>query len=495
VAALPGAPAGSRGEPRAGTGSIRPAATIEVASAFEVVLVNPYELGRQPFALAQPAAWLKREGFKVSCLDLSLEKLDPGMLENARVVAIYVGMHTATRIAIEALPRIKQLAPKAHLCFYGLYAPINEALLRSLGVGTVLGGELEPALVSLCWRLRSDGEAGTQSGPVTSLSKVRFEVPDRSVLPPLSRYAHLVLADGSTRGVGFAEGSRGCKHLCRHCPVVPVYGGKFRIVPEHVVLQDIRQQLEQGASHISFGDPDFLNGPTHGLRLARALHREFPQVTFDATIKIQHLIEHAALLPELRASGCLFITSAVEAVDDEVLRLLEKNHSSRDFDRAVALTRAAGIALAPTFVAFTPWTTSQGYLALLERLVELRLVESVPPVQLAIRLLVPAGSRLLELPGFREQLMPFDSALLGYPWRHRDLRVDRLQRDVQALVARGEQDKLPRREVFAAVWRMAHDAAGRDAPPLPGGLGDAIPHLSEPWYCCAEPTEQQLQSF
>jgi radical SAM superfamily enzyme YgiQ (UPF0313 family) len=459
------------------------------------VLINPYELGRQPFALAQPAAWLKREGFTVRCLDLSLEKLDSGMLENARLVAIYVGMHTATRIAVEALPRIKQLAPKAHLCVYGLYAPINEALLRSLGVGTVLGGELEPALVSLCRRLRSDGTAGAQTGPVTSLAKISFQVPDRSVLPQLPRYAHLVLPDGSTRVAGFAEGSRGCKHLCRHCPVVPVYGGTFRIVPQDVVLQDIRQQVEQGASHISFGDPDFLNGPTHGLRLARALHREFPQVTFDATIKIQHLVEHAALLPELRASGCLFVTSAVEAVDDEVLRLLEKNHSSRDFDRAVALTRAAGIALAPTFVAFTPWTTPQGYLALLERLVELRLVESVPPVQLAIRLLVPAGSRLLELPGFRQQLMPFDSALLGYPWRHRDPRVDRLQRDVQALVARGEQDRLPRREVFAAVWRMAHDAAGRDAPPLPGGLGDAIPHLSEPWYCCAEPTEQQLQSF
>ncbi len=429
------------------------------------------------------------------CLDLSLEKLDSGFLGNADVVALYVGMHTATRIAIEALPRVKQLAPKAHLCVYGLYAPMNEALLRSLGVGTVLGGEVEPALVSLCRRLSRDGTASAQTEPVTSLAKVRFEVPDRSGLPQLSRYAHLVLPDGSTRVAGFAEGSRGCKHLCRHCPVVPVYAGKFRVVAPDVVLQDIRQQVAQGAAHISFGDPDFLNGPTHGLRLARALHQVFPEVSFDATIKIQHLIEHAALLPELRANGCLFITSAVEAVDDEVLQLLDKNHSSRDFDLAVALTRQAGIALAPTFVAFTPWTTPEGYLALLERLVELQLVASVPPVQLAIRLLVPEGSRLLELPGFREKLMPFDPGLLGYPWRHRDPRVDRLQRDVQALVARGEQGKLPRREVFAAVWRMAHEAAGHNAAPLPASLGEAIPRLSEPWYCCAEPTEQQLNSF
>ena len=431
----------------------------------------------------------------MTCLDLSLQKLDPEILEDAGLVALYVGMHTATRIAMQALPRIKRLAPKAHLCVYGLYAPMNETLLRGLGVGTVLGGELEPALMSLCQRLRANGTALTQSEPIISLTKIPFEVPDRSGLPKLSRYAHLVLPDGSTRVAGFAEGSRGCKHLCRHCPVVPVYQGKFRIVPVNVVMGDIRQQVKEGATHISFGDPDFFNGPTHGLRLARALHEAFPHVTFDATIKIQHLIDHAGLLPELRASGCLFITSAVEAVDDDILRLLDKNHTGRDFDRAVALTREAGIALAPTFVAFTPWTTLAGYIALLERLVELQLVESVPPVQLTIRLLVPEGSWLLKLPGFKEKLLAFDPALLGYPWIHPDPRVDRLQQSLQAEVARCEQEGVPRREVFAVIWRIAHETAARPAPELAGNPGAPIPRLSEPWYCCAEPTDQQLQSF
>jgi radical SAM superfamily enzyme YgiQ (UPF0313 family) len=474
---------------------VAPLLTPGATASFKVVLINPYELGRQPFALAEPAAWLKREGFAVRCLDLSLQKLEPEILEGAGVVALYVGMHTATRIAVEALPRIRRLAPSAHVCIYGLYAPMNEALLRRLGVGTVLGGELEPALVSLCRRLRAGATAMIQSEPIISLGKVAFEVPDRSVLPKLSRYAHLVLPDGSTRVAGFAEGSRGCKHLCRHCPVVPVYQGKFRIVPADVVMEDIRQQVRQGATHISFGDPDFFNGPTHGLRLARALNAAFPHVTFDATIKIQHIIDHAELLPELRRSGCLFITSAVEAVDDDILRLLAKNHTSRDFDRAVALTREAGIALAPTFVAFTPWTTLEGYLALLERLLKLQLVESVPPVQLTIRLLVPEGSYLLKLPGFKEKLMAFDPRLLGYPWGHPDPRVDRLQQDLQARVAQCEEKGLPRRDVFAAIWRMAHEAAGRPAPKLAGNLGSPIPRLSEPWYCCAEPTDQQLQSF
>ena len=466
---------------------------------FKVVLINPYELGRQPFALAAPAALLKSAGHAVSCIDLSLQKLDAAVLAGADVVALYVGMHTATRIALEALPRITSLATKAHICVYGLYAPMNEAMLRGLGVGSVLGGEVEPALLSLCARLRHhrQGSPGrmSQSEPVVSLGKVEFEVPDRSGLPKLASYAHLVMPDESTRVSGFADASRGCKHLCRHCPVVPVYQGRFRVVPAEVVMEDIRQQVEEGAAHISFGDPDFFNGPTHGLRLARTLHETFPDVTFDATIKVQHIIDHAELLPELKRCGCLFITSAVEAVDDDILRILDKHHRGRDFDRAVALTRAAGIALAPTFVAFTPWTTLDGYIALLERLPALQLVESVPPVQLTIRLLVPAGSYLLKLPGFGDRLMPFDPALLGYPWRHVDRRVDELQTALQARVAQCEREGTSRREVFGAVWRMAHEAAGRTAPPLPEKLGSPIPRLSEPWYCCAEPTEQQLQSF
>ncbi len=462
---------------------------------MKVVLINPYEIGRQPFGLAEPAAWLKRAGCEVQCLDLALQRLEPEVLRDAQLVAIYVAMHTATRIALAALPRIRALAPEAHLCVYGLYAPMNEKLLRELGVHTVLGGEVEPALVSLVERLRA-GSGQAQTEPVVNLSKIEFLTPDRSALPPLQRYAHLQLPDGGRKTVGFAEGSRGCKHLCRHCPVVPVYHGLFRVVPVEVVLADVRQQVAAGAQHISFGDPDFLNGPSHARKLVQAVHAEFPDLTYDVTIKIQHLIDHAELLPVLKASGCLFITAAVESVDDRVLALLAKNHTNEDFARAVALTRAAGIALAPTFVAFTPWTTLEGYIALLERLLELDLIESVPPIQLAIRLLLPQGSLLLERPELQPHIGAFDPKLLGYPWKNPDGRVDRLQLDIQALLAQPEIQNSNRRDVFTHIWRLAHAALGIEAPALADRGRDApIPRLSEPWYCCAEPTDQQLQSF
>lgn len=460
---------------------------------MKVVLISPYDLGRQPFALAEPAALLERAGFSVSCLDLSLERLEAIEWRDAALVAVYLGMHTATRIALEALPRIRKLAPGARLCAYGLYAPMNAALLRARGVSEVIGGEFEPGLIAAAERAC---EGLPSSEPSTYRGKVDFAVPQRASLPPLARYARLMLPDGAEKTVGFAEASRGCKHWCRHCPVVPVYQGRFRAVPAEIVLADIRQQVAQGAQHIAFGDPDFLNGPTHALRIVRALHAEFPALTWDATIKIQHLVEHAALLPELKRSGCLFITSAAEAVDDRILEYLAKNHTCADFERVVALLRAADIAFAPTFVAFTPWTSLEGYRALLESLVRLDLVENVPPVQLTIRLLVPAGSELLKLPGFRGLLEPFDAKILGYPWRHSDPRVDRLQQALQDFVARAETQALPRREVFAAIWRMAHAALGEIAPaPATGGANRAIPRLSEPWYCCAEPTNQQLAVF
>ena len=456
-----------------------------------IVLISPYELGRQPFGLAEPARWLDDAGFDVRCCDLSIERLPGDALAAADMVAIYLAMHTATRIALEVLPRIRALAPRAELCAYGLYAPVNAPRLRELGVGTVVGGEYEPHLLALAERVR-DGNACPALGPINDTGKVAFRTPLRSALPPLDRYAGLVMPDGTSRALGFAEGSRGCKHMCRHCPVVPVYKGRFRIVPVDVIIADVAQQFEMGARHISFGDPDFLNGPTHALRVARALHDAFPEVTWDATVKIEHIIRHPGHIETLAETGCLFLISAVESIDDEILVRLAKGHTAADFRRAVDICRGAGLHLAPTFVPFTPWTTVEGYRALLRRLVSLHLVESVPAVQLSIRLLVPAGSHMFEIDGFADLVDDFNDDMLGYPWRHPDPGVDVLQARVQALAERAAEVDEPRRTTFEHIWKCTHDFLGEAAPRLPDDIGVSVPMHSEPWYCCAEPTTSQL---
>lgn len=459
-------------------------------SGARVVLVSPYELGRQPFNLAEPAAWFTRAGITTACLDLSQQKLDPATLANAGFIAIYLGMHTATRIAATALPKIRSLAPRARIAAFGLYAPVNAAWLRSLGVEAVFGGESEPDL--LAWVQSGTAPADT----LVRRDRIEFLLPDRRALPELPRYARLILADGTQRITGFAEASRGCKHLCRHCPVVPVYEGKFRVVPLEIVLADIAQQVEAGAQHISFGDPDFLNGPTHALKVAEALHVRFPDLSWDATIKVEHLLNHAERLPRLKQCGLLFIVTAVESVDDAILARLAKGHSHADFETVLAQCRALGIALAPTFVPFTPWTSLAGYRELLATLLRLRLVESVPPVQLAIRLLVPQGSHLLRLPDFAARVGAFDDVMLGYPWHADDPRVDALQGEIMAWVMDAEKSARPRAEVFAGIWKRTHAALGEAAPPLDmAQTGEPIPHHSEPWYCCAEPTDTQLASF
>ncbi len=464
---------------------------------MRVLLISTYDLGRQPFGLASPAAWLRRAGAEVRCLALAVDRLDEGAVRDAELVAFYLPMHTATRLAVRALERVRALNPRAHLCGYGLYAPMNESFLRALGVHTILGGEFEAGLVSLLERLVGHSGGPTtarpaQREPLVSLDRQAFLTPDRAGLPALSRYARLECGDGHSRTVGYTEASRGCRHRCRHCPVVPVYQGRFRIVQRDVVLADIRQQVAAGAEHVTFGDPDFFNGIGHALPLIRAMHEEHPALTYDVTVKIEHLLRHAEHLPTLRKTGCLFVTSAVESLDDRVLTLLEKGHTRDDFLRVVRLCRGAGLTMNPTFVAFTPWNSLAGYHELLALLDELDLVDQVAPVQLAIRLLIPAGSRLLELPEVRDLVEPFDEVALVHPWRHPDLRVDRLQTELQRMVHREATHGHERREIFRRAWDLAERARGgeyrlrvfcADARAREWPDRAPVPYLTEPWYC------------
>ncbi|HET6373572.1 MAG TPA: CUAEP/CCAEP-tail radical SAM protein [Candidatus Polarisedimenticolia bacterium] len=456
---------------------------------MRVVLISTYELGRQPFGLASPAAWLREAGHEVACLDLSLQRLDESTIRDAGLAAFHLPMHTATRIAARAARKVRAINPAIPLCFYGLYAPMNEPYLRALGAETILGGEFEEGLVSLAGRLAYGGPRrvnAPQPEPVVSTSRQSFLTPDRSGLPPLHRYARLAVPGEASRVVGYTEASRGCKHLCRHCPIVPVYQGRFRVVGADAVLADIGEQVSSGARHVTFGDPDFFNAIGHATQIIRRLHREHTSLTYDVTIKIEHLLAHRKQLPALSETGCLFVTTAVESVDDEILRLLDKGHTRRDFIEAVGLCADAGVTLHPTFVPFTPWTSIEGYLDLLRCVEELDLVEQVAPIQLAIRLLIPAGSKLLELPQVRDLVAPFDQEGLIHPWHHPDPRVDALHAQVHALVQTDAQANGGRSSAFARVVRLAEAAAGRVGragrnTPRPDRA--SLPYLTEPWYC------------
>jgi radical SAM superfamily enzyme YgiQ (UPF0313 family) len=526
---------------------------------MKIVLISTYELGRQPFGLVSPAAWLRKRGHAVACFDLTRQELGAAAVRGAELIAIYLPMHTATRLACKLIPTLRAQNSRAHVCCYGLYAPMNAEYLRSLGVGTILGGEFEGGLVRLAERLGAAGEPNEknksfpqgpkpsqsrafmsepfeaqdelklrppnaadcdaplvpqgelkrapitfvvgprlppeetkQQEPMISMERLKFEVPDRAGLAPIAKYAHLIVPGDGYRVVGSTEASRGCKHLCRHCPIVPVYNGVFRIVEREVVLADVRQQVAAGAQHISFGDPDFFNGIRHAMELIEAFHSEFPGVTYDVTIKIEHLRKQEQHLVRLRDTGCLFVISAVESVDDGILERLEKGHTREDFLYVARKFRALGMTLHPTFVPFAPWTTMEGYLDLLRVLAAEELIENVAPIQLGIRLLIPEGSRLLELEDVRQTVGAFDAESLVYPWGNADARVDLLSATLQSIAADADRKKESRAAAFARIWEAAHAAAGQVAPELRVREARAVPFLSEPWYCCAEPTRDQL---
>src|SRR6266436_4761166 len=452
---------------------------------MKIVLISTYELGRQPFGLVSPAAWLRKRGHAVTCFDLTRQELDARAVGSAELVAIYLPMHTATRLACKLIPSLREQNGGAHICCYGLYAPMNAEYLESLGVGTILGGEFEGGLVRLAEQLAATrsrhGEAArvengkkapgpekpqgyedsalryrdrdalkripttrvaSQTEPMISLERLKLEVPDRTGLAPIAKYAHLIVPGDGYRLMGSTESSRGCKHLCRHCPIVPVYNGVFRIVEREVVLADLRQQE-------------------------------------------QHLAR-------LRDTGCLFVISAVESVNEEILERLDKGHTREDFLYVARKFRELGMTLHPTFVPFTPWTTMEGYLELLRVLAAAELIGNVAPIQLGIRLLIPKGSRLLELEEVRRGVGAFDAESLVYPWRNTDARVDALSDTVQSIAAEADRKKESRVAAFARIWESAHAAAGVVAPELRVTEGCGVPFLSEPWYCCAEPTRDQL---
>lgn len=450
---------------------------------MRVLLVSTYEMGRQPFGLASPAAWLRAAGHEVTQADVSVTPIPRHAVETAGLIAFFLPMHTATRLFLRLVDRIRAANPRAHLCAYGLYAPLNERLLSAAGIGTILGGEFETGLCELARRLSEDGQvpvpAPVPAPPFISTDRQQFLVPDREGLPPLGSYAQLVVP-GGTRRVGYTEASRGCKHHCRHCPVVPVYGGIFRIVQPEIVLEDVRRQVAAGAAHITFGDPDFFNGPGHAIPIVEALHQEWPWLSYDVTVKVSHLLRHRDLLAILKGTGCAFVTSAVESLDDTVLGKLDKGHTRADFLEAVTLTCAIGLPLAPTFIPFHPWTTMESYRELLRTLAALDFSTQIAPIQLAIRLLIPEGSLLLELPEIRQLVGGFDARALNYPWHNPDPALDALCARIQETIKRAEKRRIPRAEIFRQIWDMAETG---EFPDIPLASRATIPYLTEPWYC------------
>ncbi len=547
-------------------------------SAVRVLLISTYELGHQPLYPASAAGVLEHAGHEVRIADLSLEGLDEDLLAWSEAVAISVPMHTALRLALEAMPSIKALAPDLPVCIFGLYAGVGMALEEldpylaanasgthlaepsrspgetgtqaqaqaqaqpqagathrlaggswrrsATGFDAAIAGETGPELLAWLSEISDatgnlepacetlPGSAGGYSDdlpfPSVRVSLGRAPAPGlpaRHLLPPLASYAKLALGDQEILA-GYVEASHGCAHRCRHCPVPVVYDGRTRLVALDQLMADIDQLVGLGARHISFGDPDFLNGPRHAMRVIDAFHSTFPELTFDATVKVEHIIRHAGDLwggmptwQRFSQAGCLFVTSAFESTNDVVLDHLAKGHTRADEQEAVGILRQAGIEPRPSFVPFTPWTLREDILDILDLVAEMDLVGNLDPVQLSIRLLVPPGSLLIRSGHLEGMLGPYDPDHLGYPWRSPDPVLDELQLELSQIAERAAEAGWSPDDAYQALReavceRLSLPGSARLKPsPLPGYRSPlppaSRPRLTEAWFCCAEPTRSQ----
>ena len=453
---------------------------------MRVLLISTYELGHQPLHVASPAAALRRAGHELRCLDLSVESWDADAVDWAQAVGFSVPMHTAMRLALGAGRRLRREHPRLPICFYGLYATVSRELVADgLGACTI-AGEYEPALVAWVDGLASPGAPAAGDRPIVHLQRGTFELPARELLPGLERYARLAVG-GEERLVGYVEASHGCVHSCRHCPIPTVYDGRIRVVQAGTVLRDLERLAAMGARHITFGDPDFLNGRGHSLAIVRALRERLPQLTFDCTTKVEHVLEHADVWAEMAAAGCLFVVSALESVNDEILERLDKGHTTADAVSAIELLREHGIETRPSFMPFTPWTTPRDVLDIVDFVAAHDLIANVDPVQYTIRLLVPEGSLLLDRDDLREHLGAYQAERLSYLWRSADPAADRLQGRLSALVEQSasaqETAGLAFARIRAAVREAAGDTNGHEPEAIDIGSTEGRPRLTEPWFC------------
>ena len=437
---------------------------------MKILLLSFYDLGKQPKIISELYNKLDNGSNQIDVVDYSIEEKNL-TLDNYDVLGIYASMHTASVLAEQYL-RDRKLPNK--LFVFGLYANVfSEMFSNFQSIHSFDSDELESLLE-------------VQLNPNYSF---KHSVPDRTILPSITDYSHIV--DGSNNLIaGSVETTYGCKHECTHCPVPIEFKGMFKTFGTEKIITDVTNQVEEGAKHISFNDPDFFNGPKHALKILQLLNEKHPSITYDSTIKVEHILKYPDYFQELKNLNMLFVISAFETTNDHVLNILQKNHSFNDLNKAVELSLENKIDIRPTWMPFSPWTEQNDLISIIKLIENYKLRETVDPIQLTIKLLVPKNSLILKRPEMKEYLLDYDPSSFSYAWKYKFPNIDNIQNELFTYVLQHESEN-----EYAQYLGLVDILESHTNETLLNSEKYSqriVPKLSETWFCCAEPNKIQL---
>ena len=437
---------------------------------MKILLLSFYDLGKQPKIISELYKKLDNGSNQIDIVDYSIEEKDL-TLDNYDVLGIYASMHTASVLAEQYL-RDRKLPNK--LFVFGLYANVfSEMFSNFQSIHSFDSDELESLLE-------------VQLNPNYSF---KHSVPDRTILPSITDYSHIV--DGSNNLIaGSVETTYGCKHEYTHCPVPIQFKGMFKTFGTEKIITDVTNQVEEGAKHISFNDPDFFNGPKHALKILQLLNEKHPSITYDSTIKVEHILKYPDYFQELKNLNMLFVISAFETTNDHVLNILQKNHSFNDLNKAVELSLENNIDIRPTWMPFSPWTEQNDLISIIKLIENYKLRETVDPIQLTIKLLVPKNSLILKRPEMKEYLLDYDPASFSYAWKYKFPNIDNIQNELFTYVLQHESEN--EYTQYLGLVDILESHTNETLLNSEKYSQRIVPKLSETWFCCAEPNKIQL---
>lgn len=306
--------------------------------------------------LAGLAAWCRQHGFPVQIIDLHAENITP--TEAARRVGDYDPHIVALTVktlgwpaVIEIAQMVRQAAPNAIIVIGGPHLSIYpEDSLSWDCFDVAVVGEGEETFLELCERVESGSSIDDCAG--TMIRKKSGEIlknPSRPVPKDLDRYPFpafdlLPMNDYHCLTVlhPFATmvTTRGCPWHCGYCS--QVYSSKVRYRSPELVAEELDWLVRKfGVREVVFFDETFTIGKKRMRALSDAILSRNVKVKFNIRARVDTVDRETLQL--LKAAGLRSIHMGVEAGTDRLLKIMNKQITREQTERAFRVARELGI--------------------------------------------------------------------------------------------------------------------------------------------------------